>query len=203
MPSKPLTDAASCAVREGRGFRAAARRPRVAALAAAGCGLLARDRVDPLHQEEDREGDDQELDHRVDEEADVPGDGARLLRLRDRCCRCRSPSARRRSGRNRRRRVISPIGGMMMSSTSEDTIAPNAAPIMMPIARSSTLPFNANSLNSFSIEPPPSFEAAFAARRIGDADLPRIVAQGRRNPHCRCILSKRAVELPRMFGVGC
>src|SRR5215813_10597328 len=41
--------------------------------------------------------------------------------------------------------------GMMMSFTSEVTIAPNAAPMMTPTARSTTLPFIANSRNSFSM----------------------------------------------------
>src|SRR5258705_5656649 len=41
-----------------------------------------------------------------------------------------------------------PIGGMMTSATSELTILPNAAPITTPTARSMTLPFIANSLNS-------------------------------------------------------
>src|ERR1700759_1087201 len=40
--------------------------------------------------------------------------------------------------------------GMMMSPTSEVTMAPNAAPMMTPTARSTTLPFIANSRNSFS-----------------------------------------------------
>src|SRR5712672_3661710 len=47
---------------------------------------------------------------------------------------------------------MSPIGGMMMSSTSEPTIFPNAAPIMTPTARSITLPRMANSLNSLNME---------------------------------------------------
>src|SRR5207302_7241034 len=51
--------------------------------------------------------------------------------------------------------VISPIGGMMMSLTSEFTIPPKAAPMMTPIARSKALPLTANSLNSFHIEDPP------------------------------------------------
>src|SRR5437763_15344836 len=38
--------------------------------------------------------------------------------------------------------------GMMMSFTSESTILPKAAPMMTPTARSTTLPFNANSRNS-------------------------------------------------------
>src|SRR4051794_13686405 len=43
------------------------------------------------------------------------------------------------------------MGGMMMSSTSEVTILPKAAPMMTPIARSRTLPRTASSLNSLSI----------------------------------------------------
>src|ERR1700688_3682927 len=41
--------------------------------------------------------------------------------------------------------------GMMISPTSELTIAPKATPMMMPTARSTTLPFIANSRNSLSI----------------------------------------------------
>src|ERR1700723_904285 len=44
---------------------------------------------------------------------------------------------------------------MMMSATIEVTIAPNAAPMMTPTARSTTLPFIAKSRNSFSIQLPP------------------------------------------------
>src|SRR5437879_6370953 len=40
--------------------------------------------------------------------------------------------------------------GMMTSPTSEVTIAPKAAPMMTPTARSTTFPFIANSRNSFS-----------------------------------------------------
>src|SRR5580765_8025707 len=47
------------------------------------------------------------------------------------------------------------IGGMMMSATSDATMVPNAAPMMMPTAMSITLPRIANSLNSFSITDPP------------------------------------------------
>src|SRR5437762_6721547 len=43
------------------------------------------------------------------------------------------------------------IGGMTMSFTSELIIPPNAAPIITPTARSTALPFTANSLNSFQI----------------------------------------------------
>src|SRR5579871_2527112 len=41
--------------------------------------------------------------------------------------------------------------GMMMSVTSESTILPKAAPMITPIARSTTLPRNANFLNSWSM----------------------------------------------------
>src|SRR5882724_1773435 len=44
--------------------------------------------------------------------------------------------------------ISCPMGGMMTSATSELTILPNAAPITTPTARSMTLPFIANSLNS-------------------------------------------------------
>ncbi len=48
--------------------------------------------------------------------------------------------------------VMAPMMGMMTSPTSELTMAPKAAPPMMtPTARSTTLPFIANSLNSFSM----------------------------------------------------
>ncbi len=43
--------------------------------------------------------------------------------------------------------------GMMMSSTSELTILPKAAPMMTPIARSKALPLKAKDLNSCHIEP--------------------------------------------------
>src|SRR5205809_7182227 len=43
-----------------------------------------------------------------------------------------------------------PTTGMMRSLTSEETILPNAAPMITPTARSTTLPRMANSLNSFS-----------------------------------------------------
>src|SRR5438094_5212721 len=46
--------------------------------------------------------------------------------------------------------------GMMTSPTSEVTMAPKAAPMMTPTARSTTLPFIANSRNSFSTLRPSS-----------------------------------------------
>src|SRR5207302_6789357 len=50
-----------------------------------------------------------------------------------------------------------PNGGMRRSSTMELTIFPNAAPMMTPTARSTALPFTANSLNSFHIESSSSY----------------------------------------------
>src|SRR5450759_1868755 len=45
-----------------------------------------------------------------------------------------------------------PIGGIRMSLVNDATILPNAAPMMTPTARSSTLPLLMNSLNSLSME---------------------------------------------------
>ena len=44
-----------------------------------------------------------------------------------------------------------PTIGMIMSFTNESTIFPKAAPIITPTARSITLPFIANALNSLII----------------------------------------------------
>src|SRR4029078_8638508 len=51
----------------------------------------------------------------------------------------------------RRPPKMRPMIGMMMSVTSESTILPKAAPMITPMARSTTLPRNANFLNSWSI----------------------------------------------------
>ncbi len=45
------------------------------------------------------------------------------------------------------------MNGVSMSLTSEFTIEVNVAPITIPTAMSTMFPFNANSLNSFSIFP--------------------------------------------------
>src|ERR1700744_4750257 len=52
---------------------------------------------------------------------------------------------------------MAPISGMMTSPTSDDTMAPKAAPMITPTARSTTLPFMAKSRNSFSIGVPLQF----------------------------------------------
>src|SRR6266571_6380911 len=44
--------------------------------------------------------------------------------------------------------TMRPTTGMMRSLTSESTILPNAAPMITPTARSTTLPLTANSRNS-------------------------------------------------------
>src|SRR5262245_3139109 len=47
--------------------------------------------------------------------------------------------------------LIAPMIGMMTSPTSEFTMPENAAPMITPIARSTTFPRNANFLNSSSM----------------------------------------------------
>ena len=47
--------------------------------------------------------------------------------------------------------MIAPITGMMMSFTSDVTMAPNATPMMTPTARSTTFPRIMNFLNSSNI----------------------------------------------------
>ena len=47
--------------------------------------------------------------------------------------------------------IIPPIIGIIISLTNDDTIFPKAPPIITPIAKSITLPFTANSLNSLNI----------------------------------------------------
>src|ERR1700730_200008 len=54
--------------------------------------------------------------------------------------------------------------GMMMSATKDVTIEPNAAPMMTPTARSTTLPRIANFLNSPSIITLPEWPAEGAKR---------------------------------------
>src|SRR5271170_247884 len=64
--------------------------------------------------------------------------------------------------------------GMMISPTSELTMAPKATPMMTPTARSTTLPFMANSRNSFSICKPFLFgcadRKAYGSKRKGLID---------------------------------
>ena len=62
--------------------------------------------------------------------------------------------------------MTAPMIGMMMSATSDVTIAPNAAPMITPTARSTTLPRIANFLKSSSIAP---LLFALTERAIGAA----------------------------------
>ena len=59
----------------------------------------------------------------------------------------------------------------MMSATSEATILPNAAPITTPTARSMTLPFIANSLNS----DPRLIATPFAESKAGDYERRHLI----------------------------
>ena len=56
-----------------------------------------------------------------------------------------------------------PIGGISTSFTSDDTIFPNAPPMMTPTARSMTLPRIANSLNSCTMLMPHPFRDGFGS----------------------------------------
>src|SRR5437868_10765593 len=67
--------------------------------------------------------------------------------------------------------VNRPTTGMMMSLTSESTILPNAPPMITPTARSTTLPFNANSRNS----------------DMNDMLFSSAGRRGRRAGHARCL----------------
>ena len=44
--------------------------------------------------------------------------------------------------------TVNPSGGITTSATNDETIFPNAAPMITPTAKSTTLPLTANSLNS-------------------------------------------------------
>src|SRR5207248_1102801 len=82
--------------------------------------------------------------------------------------------------------------GMMTSPTSEFTIAPKAAPMMTPIARSTTLPFIANSRNSFStLEPSvrsPGEECAMRTKSIDQAGMHHVAEHGG-------VLARQLVEI--------
>src|SRR5206468_4835317 len=61
--------------------------------------------------------------------------------------------------------------GMITSPTSELTMAPKAAPMMTPTARSTTLPFMANSRNSLSIRLPFSSTALMTSSPKANASV--------------------------------
>jgi hypothetical protein len=86
--------------------------------------------VHGLDRHEQDEGHDQEADHIVDEQPDVHGGGAGLPRRRERML----AGQRMKMLLKSTPPVMTPIGGMMMSSTSDLTIVEKAAPMMMPTA---------------------------------------------------------------------
>ncbi len=98
--------------------------------------------VDHLYEEENGKGDDEEIDDRLDKLAIVEGN-------------CRSLSC----GSLQDNRQVTEVDaakyktyrGMMTSATTDETIFPKAAPMIMPTAISTTFPLTANSLNSLSI----------------------------------------------------
>src|SRR6185503_14559505 len=87
-----------------------------------------------------------------------------------------------------------PIGGIRMSLTREVTIVPNAAPMITPTARSTTLPRMMNVLNSFSMGWP---SYAFVLEELAGA------AAGRHLASWRAPLSTRsAPTLQRRCGAA-
>ena len=132
-----------------------------------GRGLfLLLQRVHGLHDEEDGERDDREVDDRLDEGAVLPQH------------RGVSPSAAFSATASALKFTppsSMPSGGISTSLTNEVTILPNAAPITTPTARSTTLPRIANFLNSSSRAMPASFA-------LDPITLPRATA--RRRPTC-------------------
>src|SRR5882757_8491801 len=110
---------------------------------------------------------------------------------------------------------MAPTIGMMMSPTSEVTMPPKAAPMMTPTARSTTLPFIANSRNSFSIRS--SFSSTSRTRQSHGGNVAGLIDQSgvhhgiaddlageRRHRHQRQahVLIKPAQQLEAMLGAG-
>src|SRR5258707_15233796 len=96
---------------------------------------------------------------------------------------------------------MAPMIGMMMSTTSDVTMPPNAAPMMTPTARSTTLPFIANSRNSLSIRSP--FSSASRTGRLMTATSRRLVDQARMHdgaaPRHACRLRPRHHRQPQLL----
>src|SRR5260370_3079686 len=89
---------------------------------------------------------------------------------------------------------------MMMSSTSDDTILPKAAPIMIPTDISRTLPRIANSLNSLSIEhllADVELEAARRAARGGFSFAETLTRNRLSRAREEVARRRRAIALPR------
>ncbi len=97
-----------------------------------GAGHPALRLVDRLHQQENHEGDEQEVDHGLDEAA---VQDLFLPIVIDKLVKSTLP-------------MIMPMMGMMTSFTSEFTIAVNAVPMTTATARSNTLPRLMKSSNS-------------------------------------------------------
>src|SRR6201992_2181489 len=85
----------------------------------------------------------------------------------------RSPFSTRKNWEKSTPPNASPIGGMMMSLTSELTMPVKDAPMITPTARSMTLPRMANFLNSSSI----ILSRKNADRRLVQSPLPRQAGQ--------------------------
>src|SRR6478609_1138152 len=77
--------------------------------------------------------------------------------------------------------VTAPIIGMMTSPTSEFTMPENAAPMITPMARSTTLPRSANFLNSSSMAMSPPLRHGRAQPSKGRRAFARLVPATTRN----------------------
>src|SRR4030088_1554538 len=89
--------------------------------------------------------------------------------------------------------------GMMRSATRESTIFPNAAPMITPTARSTTLPLTANSRNSFMIDMVPP-----CLRCDGCGSDRRFTRLARADPHDlldRCDEDLAVADLSRPCGL--
>jgi hypothetical protein len=119
--------------------------------------------IDLFNQQENRERDDQKVDNSIEKDSIVEGRRARsfgrghswVIAPGEVDEQVREINIA--EGQSTLPRA-SPMGGMSTSSTNEVTIFPKAAPITIPIARSTTLPRITNSLNSFSIFDPLFFQ---------------------------------------------
>src|SRR5580704_6108829 len=92
--------------------------------------------------------------------------------------------------------ITTPMGGIRTSVTSEVTILPNAAPITMPIAKSSTFPRMMNSLNSLNIDHLRDAHDSIRAATVRSRE--KFKGTGRR----RSRLGKRALPNRDREGVG-
>src|SRR3974390_2944208 len=89
--------------------------------------------------------------------------------------------------------------GMMMSLTSDVTMAPNATPMITPTARSTTFPRSANFLNSSSI---PLIDQSGVDHRLAHRGLGLVPQPHHRQPHRLFALAEDAQRIFRGRRIG-